>query len=102
MQWGDKWDYLMAAIKGSTYYKLPKIFHWLTGNIGYHHIHHLSSRIPNYNLPKCAKENPILQKYVQILTFRDSLKTMFNKLWDEEQQRMISFREFYALERQRA
>ncbi len=102
MQWGDKWDYLLAAIRGSTYYNLPKVFHWLTGNIGYHHIHHLSSKIPNYNLPKCAKENPILQKYVHKLSFRESLKTVHNKLWDEEQQRMISFREFYRLEKLRA
>ena len=102
MQWGDKWDYLLAAIQGSTFYNLPKVFHWLTGNIGYHHIHHLSSQIPNYNLSKCAKENPILQKYVQKLSFVDSLKTVHNKLWDENQQRMISFREYYALEKRRA
>jgi acyl-lipid omega-6 desaturase (Delta-12 desaturase) len=78
---------------------LPKVFQWLTGNIGIHHIHHLSSLIPNYNLDKCNKENPILEKYVTILTFKSSLKCIFMKLWDEEQQRMISFREFYRRER---
>lgn len=99
MQWNKNWDYLLAAIKGATFYKLPRFFHWLTGNIGYHHIHHLSHRIPSYNLPKCARENPILQKYVLELSFLDSLKTVFNKLWDENQQRMISFREYYEMER---
>lgn len=98
MQWTKNWDYLTAAIKGATFYKLPRVLHFLTGNIGYHHIHHLSSRIPNYNLRKCAKENPILQRYVTSISFFQSLPMMFNKLWDEEKQRMISFREFYQNE----
>jgi omega-6 fatty acid desaturase (delta-12 desaturase) len=55
--------------------------------------------IPNYNLPRCAKENPILQKYVTTVTFKESLACIFNKLWDEQQERMISFREYYRLER---
>lgn len=96
-QWKDNWDYMMAAIKGASYYKLPRLIHWLTGNIGYHHIHHLSSKIPSYNLVKCAEENPVLQKHVNVLTFRESLKTIFNKLWDEESGRMISFREYNEL-----
>lgn len=102
MRWKKDWDYLLAAIKGSTYYKLPRIMHWLTGNIGFHHIHHLSSRIPNYQLAKCAKENPILQKYATKLTFKDSFDTIFNKLWDEQNKRMISFKEFYRMEYVRA
>lgn len=97
--WKENWEYLAAAIKGSSYYKLPKIWHWLTGNIGYHHIHHLSSGIPNYNLARCAKENPIFQKYVTKLTFIESLKCMRHKLWDEHRQIMISFSEFYRLEK---
>ncbi|MEM0992690.1 MAG: fatty acid desaturase [Bacteroidota bacterium] len=101
MRWKENWDYLLAAIKGSTYYKLPRLFQWLTGNIGFHHIHHLNSRIPNYQLAKCAKENPILQKYTTTITFRESLKTVLNKLWDEQNCRMISFREFYRMERVR-
>lgn len=92
--WKENWEYLLAAIKGSSYYKLPKVFQWLTGNIGFHHIHHLSSKIPNYNLERCAKENPILEKYVTVLTFKDSLKCIFSNLWDEEKQKMISFKEF--------
>jgi len=102
MHWQDNWDYVLAAIKGATYYKLPKIFQWLSGNIGFHHIHHLSSSIPNYNLSKCAKENPILQKFATVITFKESLKLMFHKLWDEETQRMISFREYRKLEMMRA
>lgn len=96
-QWKENWEYLLAAIKGSSYYKLPKVFQWLTGNIGLHHIHHLSSKIPNYNLEKCAKENPIINKYATTLTFTKSLQTVFNHLWDEQQQKMISFRDYYRM-----
>ena len=73
----------------------------MTGNIGIHHIHHLSSLIPNYNLEKCMKENTILNKYVTVVTFWESLKMMSHKLWDEEKQRMISFREYYQMEKMR-
>lgn len=100
-EWKENWDYLIASIKGSTYYKLPKLFQWLTGNIGFHHIHHLNPRIPNYNLEKCAKENPILQKYVTILTFKDSVKCMFHKLWDEDSKRMITWWEYRKNEKKR-
>ncbi|MCB9341339.1 MAG: fatty acid desaturase [Lewinellaceae bacterium] len=88
------WDFLQASIQGSTYYKLPRLFQWLSGNIGFHHIHHLSSSIPNYHLEKCAVENPVLSRYANTLTFRQSLKCVGHKLWDEKQQRMISFREY--------
>jgi omega-6 fatty acid desaturase (delta-12 desaturase) len=90
----------MAAIKGSTYYKLPRVFHWLTGNIGYHHIHHLNSLVPNYELARCHRENPIFDQLVTAITFRESLHCIFNKLWDEQQERMISFREFYRRQAQ--
>ncbi|NND08187.1 MAG: fatty acid desaturase [Saprospiraceae bacterium] len=100
MRWKNQWDFLLASIQGSTYYKLPKVFQWLTGNIGFHHIHHLNSKIPNYELEKCAKENPILQKYVPTINFMESLKCIFNNLWDEQAKRMISFREFYRMEKQ--
>lgn len=98
-QWSKNWDYLLSAIRGSTFYKLPRMFNWLTGNIGYHHIHHLSSRIPNYNLQRCANENPKFQKYITTIGFVESLKCMFHKLWDEEQERMITFKEFYQREK---
>ncbi len=99
--WKKNWDFLISAIRGSTYYKLPKVLHWLTGNIGIHHIHHLSSSIPNYNLMKCMKENKVLSKYVPTVTIKDTFKIIKNKLWDEEMERMISFKEFYRLEKMR-
>jgi len=96
--WKENWDYLLSAIVGSSFYRLPRVMHWLTGNIGYHHIHHLNCKIPSYNLVRCAKENPELQKYVTSLSFWESLSCMFHKLWDEQQERMITFKEYYQLE----
>ena len=94
-QWKDKWDYILAAVQGSSYYKLPRLMHWLTGNIGYHHIHHLNPLVPNYQLARCHHENPVLDQVANKITFWQSLRCVFNKLWDEEQQRMISFREYF-------
>ena len=87
---GKDWDYTAAAIQGSSYYKLPKVLQWFTGNIGFHHIHHLSPGIPNYMLEKCHKENPELQN-VQVLTLKKSFKSIFLSLWDERQKKLISF-----------
>ncbi len=98
-QWKDKWDYLTSALRGSTYYKVPAIFNWLTGSIGIHHIHHLNPAIPNYNLKKALEDNPWVNQYVTVLTFWESLKLASNKLWDESQQRMITFSEYYRLEK---
>ncbi len=100
-EWKDKWDYIRAAVQGSTYYKLPRMFHWLTGNIGYHHIHHLNPLVPNYELARCHNENPILDQVANKITFIESLRCMFNKLWDEEQERMITFREYMRKYRQK-
>ncbi len=86
-----EWDYSLAALAGSSYYKLPKVLQWFTGNIGFHHIHHLSPRIPNYKLEQCHNENPILQRVTQ-LTLRSSLKTASLSLWDEDQRQLVSFR----------
>ena len=94
--WADEedWDYAYAALRGSSYYKLPKVLQWFTGNIGFHHIHHLSPRIPNYMLEKCHKENPEFQKTANILTIRKSLKSILLSLWDENQKKLVSFRQF--------
>jgi omega-6 fatty acid desaturase (delta-12 desaturase) len=89
----DSWDYTLAALQGSSYYKLPKILQWFTGNIGFHHIHHLSPRIPNYLLETCHDENPLFQETV-ILTLQSSFKSLFLGLWDEEQKKLISFGQF--------
>ncbi len=99
-EWVEKWDYITAAIKGSSYYKLPRIFHWLTGNIGYHHIHHLNPLVPNYNLAKCHNENPVFEQLATKITFLESLKCVFNHLWDEKERRMISFNEYYRRQNQ--
>ncbi len=88
----DEWDPLKAALYGSSYYKLPKILQWFTGNIGLHHIHHVLPRIPNYYLQKCYDEVPFLQQ-VKPLTIRKSLKSLWLNLWDEKQQKLVSFRE---------
>jgi acyl-lipid omega-6 desaturase (Delta-12 desaturase) len=86
------WDYTLAAMHGSSYYKLPLVLQWFTGNIGFHHIHHLSPRIPNYHLQACHEANPALQQVVQ-LTLLTSIKTLWLTLWDEEQRRLVTFRE---------
>ncbi|MEZ4862047.1 MAG: fatty acid desaturase [Caldilineaceae bacterium] len=87
-----QWDFTLAAMQGSSYYKLPRLLQWFTGNIGFHHIHHLSPRIPNYHLERCHTENLLFQRVVQ-LTLRSSLKTLSLALWDEERQRLVTFRE---------
>ena len=86
----DDWDSNQAAIAGSSFYDLPRPIHWFTGNIGYHHIHHLASRIPNYRLRECFESNPLLQDAPR-LTLWSSLKCASLKLWDEETQRMVGF-----------
>ncbi|MGD9546638.1 MAG: fatty acid desaturase [Candidatus Krumholzibacteriia bacterium] len=88
---GDQRDPLDAALKGSSYYKLPRILQWITGNIGLHHIHHLRPRIPNYHLQACQDTIPVLQA-VSPLTLRRSLRSLAMNLWDEQQQKMVSFR----------
>lgn len=86
----DNWDYTVAALQGSSYYQLPKVLQWFTGNIGFHHIHHLSPRIPNYRLQTCHEENPVFQQVV-VLTLWTSLQSIFLSLWDEEQNKLVSF-----------
>lgn len=94
----EEWDYTLAALRGSSYYKLPKVLQWFTGNIGFHHIHHLSPRIPNYLLERCHNENPIFQN-ILTMTLRTSLETTFLSLWDKKKKRLISFRELRSLKR---
>jgi omega-6 fatty acid desaturase (delta-12 desaturase) len=86
----DGWDYATAALRGSSYFKLPKVLQWFTGNIGFHHIHHLSSRIPNYALQKCMNENPEFME-VTTITLWSSLKSLRLNLWDEERRQLVGF-----------
>lgn len=88
----DEWDYVKAAIDGSSYYQLSKPLQWLTGNIGFHHVHHLSPRVPNYYLETVHETNPSLQR-VTTITLRTSLKALRFRLYDENQKTFVSFRE---------
>lgn len=85
-----EWKFQEVAIQGSSYVKFPKILQWFSGNIGFHHIHHLNANIPNYNLQECFKENEIFRK-VKPVTFLDSMKTLRLRLWDEKQQKLVPF-----------
>ncbi len=96
---GEEWDYAAAAVAGSSYFRLPKVLQWFTGNIGFHHVHHLSPRIPNYRLERCHKENPTFQKVVT-LTLRESVRTLGLRLWDEESGRMVGFGHLRRLRRE--
>jgi omega-6 fatty acid desaturase (delta-12 desaturase) len=88
----EDWDYMNTALKGSSMFKLPALLNWFTGNIGYHHIHHLSPMIPNYNLKKCHLENTLFQE-VKPITFWSAFGTALLKLYDEKKQRMVRFSE---------
>src|SRR5690606_25458727 len=88
----ENWDFVKAAIDGSSYYKLPKVLQWLTGNIGFHHIHHLSPRIPNYYLEEVHNKNEALQEATTI-TLKTSLKSLHFRLWDEENKKFIGFKD---------
>ena len=85
-----EWDYAQAALRGASYYRLPRVLEWMTGRIGLHHVHHLDPKIPNYHLRRCHDENGVLQT-VTVLTLWESLRTASLKLWDPEQGRMIGF-----------
>jgi len=86
----DAWDVERAAFAGSSYYDLPPVLHWFSGNIGYHHLHHLSSRVPNYRLRECFESHLRLQQAPR-LTLRTSLHTARLRLWDEDAQRLVPF-----------
>lgn len=98
-EWKSKWEYIVAAIRGSSYYKLPNWLNWFTGNIAIHHIHHLNPAIPNYNLKKCVEEIPWFNKFTTEITFFESLKLAKHKLWDEASERMITLAEYYKMEK---
>ncbi len=90
----DKWDVKVAALKGSSHLQLPAFLNWLTCDIGLHHIHHLSSRIPNYRLRECMAASPDLEEIAPKLNLWDALKSANLGLWDEAEKRLISFSEY--------
>jgi omega-6 fatty acid desaturase (delta-12 desaturase) len=87
----EDWNFVSAALEGSSFYKLPRILQWFSGNIGFHHIHHLSPRIPNYNLERCHEASPLFQQ-VKAITFFSSLKSFNFRLWDENLKRLVGYR----------
>jgi len=86
------WGYEEAALQGSSYLKLPRLLQFFTGNIGFHHVHHLSVGIPNYNL-QSAHESTDRLRAVPELTLRDALRASRLKLWDEQTGRLVTFRD---------
>ena len=86
----ESWDADQAAIEGSSFYDLPRILHWFTGNIGYHHIHHLAAKVPNYRLRECYQSSPQLQSAPR-LTLLKSFRCARLKLWDEERRILVGF-----------
>jgi omega-6 fatty acid desaturase (delta-12 desaturase) len=87
----EHWDYTAAALQGSSFYKLPRVLQWFSGNIGFHHIHHLSSRIPNYNLERCHRANPPFQS-VKPVTLFASFESLTFRLWDEQRRKLVGYR----------
>ena len=83
------WEFFNAGMDGSSFYKLPRLLQWFTGNIGFHHIHHLSPKIPNYKLEECHNENPVFQ--IEPLTVRRSLNSLFFRLWDEKEKMLVGW-----------
>ena len=88
---GDQWDFTAAALRGSACYQLPRVLQWFSGNIGYHHIHHLSSRIPNYHLERCHREHELFRQ-VKPVTLFASLKSLTYRFWDEQRRQLVGYR----------
>lgn len=96
---GENWDFAKAALEGSSFYKLPKILQWFSGNIGYHHVHHLSPRIPNYHLERAHRSEPLFQD-VDHLTLRKSLRSFSFRLWDEKLRKLVGYSHLKTLKTQ--
>jgi len=86
----DEWDYVEAALRGSSHLQLPALLQWFTGNIGLHHVHHVAPRVPNYHLEPCHNSSPIFAKS-PIVTFRSGMSALRLALWDEDRNRLVSF-----------
>jgi omega-6 fatty acid desaturase (delta-12 desaturase) len=91
----DQWDSITASLQGSSYYKLPKVLQWFTGNIGLHHVHHLRPRIPNYNLQRACDDTKAFLD-VEPLTIPKSITCLRLKLWDEKGQKLVGFKSAYV------
>lgn len=92
----EEWDYKKMALEGSSFLKFPRILQWFSGNIGYHHVHHLSPMIPNYKLEKCHRENALFSA-IKPLTIVSGIRALKFRLWDEASKQLISFSQFRHL-----
>jgi len=84
------WSYVRQALEGSSFYRLPRVLQWFTGNIGYHHVHHLSPRIPNYYLQRCHESDSMFRR-VKHISLLSSLKSLRYRLWDEDRKHLVGF-----------
>ena len=87
-----QWDPVDAALRGSSFLRLPRLLQWMTGNIGFHHVHHASPRVPNYRLEACHSAHPGFT-VASVLTLADGLRASRHALWDEGRGRMVTFAE---------
>lgn len=94
----EDWDYVKAAVEGSSFYKLPKVLQWITGNIGFHHVHHLSPKVPNYKLEEAHNNTEPLQN-VPTITLSTSFSCLKFRLWDEQGKRFVSFKHLKTLQK---
>ncbi|WP_128894331.1 fatty acid desaturase [Longirhabdus pacifica] len=94
----EEWDYVKAALEGSSFYKLPKVLQWMTGNIGFHHVHHLSPRVPNYYLERAHTSQSFLQR-ARVITMLTSLRSLRYRLWSEKKKTFLSFKDIKMLRR---
>jgi omega-6 fatty acid desaturase (delta-12 desaturase) len=95
----EDWNYVAAALQGSSFYRLPRLLQWFSGNIGFHHIHHLSPRIPNYNLEKCHRADPLFQQ-IKPITFFSSVKSLKFRLWDEPRKQLVGYKRMREIRKQ--
>ncbi|NPV75010.1 MAG: fatty acid desaturase [Anaerolineae bacterium] len=86
-----QWDYVASALLGASYYQLPRLLQWFSGSIGFHHVHHLSPRIPNYNLEPAHENIPVIKKWARVIRLGESLSATRLKLWDEPLKKMVGF-----------
>jgi omega-6 fatty acid desaturase (delta-12 desaturase) len=96
---GDDWDYTAAALRGSSFYKLPRVLQWFSASIGFHHIHHLSPRIPNYNLQECHERERLFQQ-VKPITLASSLRCLTFHFWDEQSRKLVGYAHVRQIRRQ--
>ena len=90
----EEWDYVASALKGASFYRLPKLMQFFSGNIGFHHIHHLSPRIPNYRLEECHASNPVFQSEVKSIGFFEAMRMVRLQLIDEaHNNRLVTFQD---------